>query len=733
MAGFCMIPFRTAYVFCLAAAAPFAALAQSASPIGPANFYVSPTGNDLNPGTDARPFATLSAARDAARRNHAKGLPPGGVTVWIHQGLYLQSQSLVLEAKDSGDPGKPVIYRAIPGEHPHIFGGTRISPASFTQVTDSSLLARMAPEARGNILAFHLPGSIPGPARYQDIFNGNGGMVQLIFNGSILPLSRWPNKGYTTMASVLDSGISPPRGGTFVFRPEVDEHAVRWMTAATRGELWLTGFWRVPFETNSIRVQSIDLAHHTITLAAPAPGGIGSKYVAMVNGTRPGDGKEKYYAFNLLEEINAPGEWSYDFHAHTIYLWPPSTPGWESGELLMANLPDSVISLNGTSNVVLDGLDVEGGLTQAVMITNGSNVLIAGCVIRDTGGGGVDIEGGKDIRVQSCDLSELGSYGIRIVAGDRTTLTPGNVVVDNNHIFDYGRQERITQAIYLDGAGNSATHNLIHDGSYNGIQYQGNDQTMAYNEIHHIGLDAGDLGAFYTNGDWAAQGNVIEYNFAHDAPSANGSNVDDGASGRKMTGNIFYGLASGIFIGGGHNNVVRNNLIVACKVGIHVDNRGVARHYDTTAQHLTRMLNTIDPDQPPWSTHYPNFLHGILDDPTEPTGNIFEDNVILRAATPYQLATPGLVNAAENLVFDGEPHFINEATRNLTLPADSPLYSAVPDFRPIPFAEIGLKLDKFRTSLPTPEETGSYTARDQTGYFDSNIDMRASDRQGRQR
>lgn len=725
--------FRTALLLCLAAALPFAATAQAAPRTSPTSYYVSPAGNDRNPGTAARPFATLSAARDAVRRVRAKGLPPGGVTVWVHAGLYLQSQSLVLEPKDSGEPGKPVTYRAVPGEHPRIFGGVRLTPASFTPVTDQALLARMAPEARGHVLAFHLPKSILGPALYPGIFKGNGGMVQLIFDGSILPLSRWPAKGYTTMESVLDSGITPARGGTFVFRPEVEDHVQRWMIAAQNGELWLTGFWRVPFETNSIRVQTIDLDHHTITLAAPAPGGIGSKYVAMVNGTRPGDGKEKYYAFNLLEEIDAPGQWSYDFQSRTIYLWPPSSTGWESGELLMANLTDSVVSLNGASNVVLEGLGIEGGLTQAVTVMSGNNVLIAGCIIRNTGAGGIDIEGGSDNRVQSNDLSELGSYGIRIVAGDRPNLTPGHVVADNNHIFDYGRQERITQAIYLDGVGNSATHNLIHDGTYNGIQYQGNDQTMAYNEIHHIGLDAGDLGAFYTNGDWAAQGNVIEFNFAHDSPNANGSYVDDGASGRTMTGNIFYGLASGIFIGGGHNNVARNNLIAACKVGIHVDNRGVARHYDTTAPHLTRMLNTIDPNRPPWSTHYPNFLHRILEDPTHPTGNILENNVILRAATPYQLAAPSLLHAAENPVFNGDPHFVDEAMRNLTLPADSPLYSTVPGFKPIPFAEIGLKLDRYRTSLPTPQETGSYTARDQSGYFDSNIDMRASDRQGQQK
>jgi hypothetical protein len=52
-----------------------------------ADFHVSTLGTDVNPGTASRPFATLERARDAIRELKAqRGLPKGGLTVWIHEG-----------------------------------------------------------------------------------------------------------------------------------------------------------------------------------------------------------------------------------------------------------------------------------------------------------------------------------------------------------------------------------------------------------------------------------------------------------------------------------------------------------------------------------------------------------------------------------------------------------------------------------------------------------------------
>jgi hypothetical protein len=61
-----------------------------------ADFHVAPNGNDANPGTAAKPFATLETARDKARTT------PGPHTILLAPGRYFHSGAIVLDDRDSG-------------------------------------------------------------------------------------------------------------------------------------------------------------------------------------------------------------------------------------------------------------------------------------------------------------------------------------------------------------------------------------------------------------------------------------------------------------------------------------------------------------------------------------------------------------------------------------------------------------------------------------------------------
>ena len=65
-----------------------------------AEYFLSPSGDDANPGTEARPFQTLERARDAVRNNPDKGREP--ITVWLKEGRYFRNQTFVLNKLDSG-------------------------------------------------------------------------------------------------------------------------------------------------------------------------------------------------------------------------------------------------------------------------------------------------------------------------------------------------------------------------------------------------------------------------------------------------------------------------------------------------------------------------------------------------------------------------------------------------------------------------------------------------------
>ena len=73
-----------------------------------AEVYVSPQGNDRNPGTKEKPVASLSRARDVVRP--MAGKKP--VRVNVADGVYYLPETLVFEAADSGTSKRPILYKA---------------------------------------------------------------------------------------------------------------------------------------------------------------------------------------------------------------------------------------------------------------------------------------------------------------------------------------------------------------------------------------------------------------------------------------------------------------------------------------------------------------------------------------------------------------------------------------------------------------------------------------------
>ena len=109
-----------------------------------ADFYVDgANGSDMNPGAESAPFKTMERARDAIRIISSSGLPEGGVTVWIRGGLYERMSTFTLSSEDSGEAGKPIVYRAYPGEEVRIVGGKQLQPGDVVSVGDTSYVCTL--------------------------------------------------------------------------------------------------------------------------------------------------------------------------------------------------------------------------------------------------------------------------------------------------------------------------------------------------------------------------------------------------------------------------------------------------------------------------------------------------------------------------------------------------------------------------------------------------------------
>ena len=81
-------------------------------------YFVSPSGNDTNPGSLERPFATLQCAQQAVRQKRGD--------VFLRGGTYYLPATLVFTAEDSGTKDAPVVFQNYQDEKPVISGGVRL-------------------------------------------------------------------------------------------------------------------------------------------------------------------------------------------------------------------------------------------------------------------------------------------------------------------------------------------------------------------------------------------------------------------------------------------------------------------------------------------------------------------------------------------------------------------------------------------------------------------------------
>lgn len=121
-------------------------LSAVASLAAHAQLYVSPAGDDANPGTEARPVRTLPHARDLARAQKA-------FTVTLAGGVYRLTQPLRLGPEDSG-----VAYTALKAGPPAVIsGGIRIDGWKLADAR-RNLWSAPAPAALGNTRQLYIDG-----------------------------------------------------------------------------------------------------------------------------------------------------------------------------------------------------------------------------------------------------------------------------------------------------------------------------------------------------------------------------------------------------------------------------------------------------------------------------------------------------------------------------------------------------------------------------------------------
>jgi len=669
----------------IALAVPAAgAVPEKANPsAASADFYVATTGSDENPGTKEKPFATLERARDAIRELKQAGeLPSGGITVRTRRGEYPVSRTFKLTAADSGTQGAPIVYRAYEGEEVRLTGGKALT--GFKPIDNPAILSRIDRAHHDKILQVDLKAQ--GITDFGELTSRGFGRpirpagLELFFQNKPMQLARWPNGGWAKIASVP----SGKDGGKFTYE---GDRPRRWINA---DDIWLHGYWTWDWAESYEKVKSINT--ETREIATHKPHGVYGYSVG-----------KRYYALNILEELDEPGEWHLDRKTGVLTFWPPAR--LDAGKTYVSILEEPVVSLRDVSHVTLRGFTIETTRGTAVEIVGGDDNLVAGCLLRNIGNVAVSIKGGKDNGVVGCEICQTGDGGIRLSGGERRTLTPAGNYAVNNHIHDYSRWVRTYRpAVMINGVGNRIAHNLIHDAPHSAILLGGNEHIIEFNEIHNVCMETSDAGAFYLGRDYTQRGNIVRYNFFYrlGKGSVQAIYLDDCSSGTTVVGNVCYRAGRGVLLGGGRDNTIANNVFVDCRPAIHVDGRGLGWAkfwFDGRDSTLMDRLKAMNHTQPPYSVRYPQLVTLLDDDPAVPKGNKIVRNIFLGGRWLDLLN--GLTNKTvkiEGNLTEGDPGFIAPEKLNFQLKEDSPAYKL--GFQRIPMEKIGLYRDEYRISLP---------------------------------
>lgn len=648
----------------------------------PLTLYISPHGSDSSPGTLKKPLATLGAARDkidAAKR--AGKLPSEGALVLLRGGEYRISNKFAVTSADDVSPAS-VTYAAYKNESVTLDGGQAVT--KWASVTDAAMLSRLDPAARGHVLQADLKGQ--GITDYGELTARGFGQpappapLELFFDNKPMALAQWPNQGqWATIAGTkADQGADH-----FAYS---GDRPSRW---ARDSDVWVHGYWKYDWADSYVKVLGIDPATHQIR-TAPQRG------LAIYTP------KQRWSALNILEELDAPGEYYVDRKAGILYFWPPSNVDKGNPTVSLAR---DLVSLDYVSHVTLRGLILQNCRGTAVAIKSGSHDLLDHCVIRNTGDDGVDIADGDQSGLRDCEISGTGDTAVDLSGGDRKTLAPGKCYVTNCRIHDFARWDRTYHpAVAISGVANVISHNDLYNSPHSAILLSGNDHLIEYNEIHDVCLQTGDSGAFYMGRDWTMRGNIVRYNYFHDLGGASGLHgttdvvgvyLDDTAAGTTVYGNLFVRARHGVQIGGGRDNIVTNNIFVDCNPAVSLDARGLtwAAKYllPGGGWDMQAKLAAVPYDAPPYSTRYPHLANILTDSPDAPKYNVIARNIACNCPVWLRLDN-GDIALSGNTIADnftkGDPQFVNPAKGDYRLKATSPAFKM--GFKTLPpIGEIG--------------------------------------------
>ncbi len=542
---------------------------RPASVEGRRNVYIDVVnGNDATgDGSFANPFKTVNKA--------IKINPPKtGIAYVLREGTYPISDRIVL-SNVAAEYKDPFIITNYKDEKVVFAGGSKIDGKAFEKISDTDIIQRLDPTVIDDILVVDLPSQ--GITNYGTITTSNS---PILFVGeSTYQLARWPNSETTTMkkytgpeqdgtTGVIDSGynsiavgsnVGPARpyskratanneaAGEIIDKDQGIQFCItdlRPFSWVNTGDIWVYGRFYDEWTLN----------HFNISEFHPENGSIRTK-TGLNWGCQYKAGNTFYY-YNVLEELDAPGEWFLDRNTGKLYLYP--TQDLSDANIVLATSASTIFQFTNVQNMIINGIEFEHARGAAINFTDqkNKNIIIQNCSFENVGSG-VTLRGTYS-GVIDCYFKNLTGKGISLAENDEytKTLTPQYMFAQNNVMY-------YTTGISLSGTGMIASHNFISNNKGSCISTSTTESVIEYNEIVGGPTVVEDSGAMYIGGNnLFRRANHIRYNYIHDAPpKPRGIYFDDMAVEYYAYGNI---VSDGgwVQLHNGSEHTIYNNILM---------------------------------------------------------------------------------------------------------------------------------------------------------------------------
>jgi hypothetical protein len=298
-------------------------------PAHAADIWVATDGNDYNPGTASRPFATVAAALRYARELRRLQHPSvqKGIHIKIKGGEYLLPETLLLRPEDAGTAESPTVLEAADQATPVLSGGVRIQ--GWQLCTEQ--VPGLPEAARGKVWVAPVPVTAGIPLAFRQCWvNGRKAVrARNIMSDEDMPRIYAVDKNKQEMCIPADAlkGIKEPR----------------------QLEMVIHQMWAIA----NLRVQSFTMEGDTACLHFYQPESrIQFEHPwpeAVIDAQHRKNGNSAFYLTNHISFLDQPGEWYEDVQQGKLYYWPRNGETMQHAEVVVPAL-EKLVEVKGLAD-----------------------------------------------------------------------------------------------------------------------------------------------------------------------------------------------------------------------------------------------------------------------------------------------------------------------------------------------------------------------------------------------